>query len=71
MKSVLFGLAPIAGTLGGGLIYGTIGPRAMFLISTVVVATAGLIVMVAVPGRARRSAGEASAPAAEPVPVTP
>ncbi|TMC81227.1 MAG: MFS transporter [Chloroflexi bacterium] len=70
MKSVLFGLAPIAGSLGGGLIYGTLGPRAMFLISTVVVAAAGLIVVVAVPGRARRTAGEAVAPAAEPVPAT-
>ncbi|TME07266.1 MAG: MFS transporter [Chloroflexi bacterium] len=71
MKSVLFGLAPIAGSLGGGLIYGTMGPRAMFLISTVAVAAAGLMVVVAVPDRARRSAGEAKAPAAEPVPVTP
>src|SRR5438552_1739577 len=70
MKSVLFGLAPIAGSLGGGLIYGTLGPRAMFLISTVVVAAAGLIVVVAVPGPARRTAGEAVAPAAEPVPAT-
>ena len=70
MKSVLFGLAPIAGSLGGGLIYGTLGPRAMFLISTVVVAAAGLIVVVVVPGRARRTAGEAVAPAAEPVPAT-
>ena len=71
MKSVLFGLAPIAGSLGGGLIYGTIGPRAMFLISTVVVAAAGLIVMVALPGRARKSADEVVPTAAEPVPLTP
>src|SRR5438477_494063 len=70
MKSVLFGLAPIAGSLGGGLIYGTIGPRAMFLISTVVVAAAGLIVMVALPGRARKSADEVVPTAAEPVPLT-
>jgi len=71
MKSILFGLAPIAGSLGGGLIYGSIGPRAMFLASTVVVAAAGLIVVVAVPARKRRGAGDTVVPAAEPVPATP
>ncbi len=71
MKSILFGLAPIAGSLGGGLIYGSVGPRAMFLASTVVVAAAGLIVVVAVPARKRRGAADAVAPAAEPVPATP
>lgn len=71
MKSVLFGLAPVVGTFGGGLIYGTIGPRAMFLASTVVAAAAGVIVLVAVPARAQQNAGETVAPAPEPVPVTP
>jgi PPP family 3-phenylpropionic acid transporter len=71
MKSVLFGLAPVVGSFGGGLIYGTVGPRAMFLSSTVAAVAAGVIVLVAVPTRTQQNAGEAVAPAAEPVPVTP
>ncbi len=51
VKSVLFGLAPIMGSLGGGLVYGTIGPRAMFIASSVMVAAAGLIAVIAVPSR--------------------
>ena len=53
MKSVLFGLAPIAGSVGGGLIYGELGPRIMFLIATGIVGAAGLIVLIAVPARHR------------------
>jgi len=53
MKSVLFGLAPIAGSVGGGLVYGELGPRVMFLIATGVVGVAGLIALVAVPVRMR------------------
>jgi PPP family 3-phenylpropionic acid transporter len=49
VKAVMFGLAPIAGSLGGGLIYGSLGPRVMFLIATVVVAAAGVIAIFAVP----------------------
>jgi PPP family 3-phenylpropionic acid transporter len=71
VKSVTFGLAPIAGSLGGGLIYGTVGPRAMFLAATAVVGAAGLIALVAVPVQARRGAGGAVVPAAEPAPATP
>ena len=52
MKSVLFGLAPIAGAFGGGFVYGTFGSRTMFISSTVVAAAAAVIAMVAVPGRA-------------------
>jgi PPP family 3-phenylpropionic acid transporter len=54
VKSVLFGLAPILGALGGGLVYGAWGPRAMFFASTVVVGAAGLIAMFAVPGPSPR-----------------
>jgi PPP family 3-phenylpropionic acid transporter len=67
-KSVMFGLAPIIGALGGGIVYGTLGARVMFLASTVVVVAAGAIAMVAVPV-ARRAAEkppvaiEAAAPA--------
>ena len=70
VKSVTFGLAPVAGSFGGGLIYGTMGPRAMFLIATAVVAAAGLIAVVAVPSRASRSTDDQAA-AAEPATVTP
>jgi len=51
VKSVLFGAAPIIGALGGGVVYGSLGPRVMFLGSTLVVAAAGLIAVVAVPAR--------------------
>ncbi|HSS78586.1 MAG TPA: MFS transporter [Thermoanaerobaculia bacterium] len=71
VKSVTFGLAPIAGSLGGGLIYGTVGPRAMFLAATAVVGAAGLIALVAVPVQARRGAGGAVVPVAEPAQATP
>ena len=53
LKAVLFGVAPIAGALGGGIVYGALGPRVMFLASTVVVAAAGLLAVIAVPARKR------------------
>jgi PPP family 3-phenylpropionic acid transporter len=71
VKSITFGLAPVAGSFGGGLIYGTMGPRAMFLISTAVVAAAGVIAVVAVPSRAKRFTNDGAPAAAEPAPVTP
>lgn len=70
-KSVAFGLAPIAGTFAGGLVYGTFGARAMFLGSTFVVAAAGLVAVVAVPSSARRRAQEPVPAGPEPAPVTP
>src|SRR5579859_7376643 len=68
VKSTMFGLAPIVGALGGGFVYGALGPRLMFLASTVVVAAAGAIAMVAVPAATRAGeqpivVAEAAAPA--------
>ena len=54
VKAVGFGLAPIAGALGGGLIYGAIGSRAMFLAAAVVTAVAGGVALIALPGRTLR-----------------
>lgn len=51
VKAVLFGLAPIAGALGGGLVYGAFGSRAMFIASTVVAGAAAVIAIVSVPDR--------------------
>ena len=51
VKSVLFGVAPIAGALGGGLVYGSLGARVMFLAATLVVAAAGVVAVMAVPAR--------------------
>jgi MFS transporter, PPP family, 3-phenylpropionic acid transporter len=65
MKSVLFGVAPIIGALGGGLVYGSLGPRFMFLGATLLVAAAGAIAVIAVPGR-RRTGSEEPALAASP-----
>jgi PPP family 3-phenylpropionic acid transporter len=42
-KSVTFGLAPVAGALGGGLVYGPVSPRAMFLAAGLFAAFAGLV----------------------------
>lgn len=41
-KSVMFGLAPIAGTFGGGVIYAQFGPRPMFVASAAVMGAAWL-----------------------------
>jgi PPP family 3-phenylpropionic acid transporter len=70
VKSITFGLAPVAGSFGGGVIYGTLGPRAMFLTATVVVAAAGVIAVLALRAPVKRAFEEAL-PAAEPAPVTP
>ena len=56
MKSVLFGVAPILGALGGGIVYGALGARVMFLIATAVVGAAGLIALFALPVRTSRTA---------------
>ena len=53
VKSVTGGLAPVLGALGGGVIYGVIGPEAMFLIAGVVAAGAAVIALIAVPSRRR------------------
>jgi PPP family 3-phenylpropionic acid transporter len=52
LKSVLFGLAPIAGAFGGGVVYETFGSRPMFLVATALVAAAAVIAIVAVRSRA-------------------
>jgi PPP family 3-phenylpropionic acid transporter len=43
VKSVTFGLAPVVGALGGGLVYGHVSPRAMFLAAGLLAAFAGLV----------------------------
>ncbi len=55
-KSVLFGLAPIFGALGGGFLYSAAGPRVMFLASTALMVLAGVLVLMVVPVRERRPA---------------
>jgi len=71
MKSVLFGVAPILGSLGGGLVYEAFGARAMFLAATAVVGAAGLMALVAVPARTRSLTEEVAAPAPEVAPAVP
>ena len=68
VKSVLFGVAPILGLLGGGLVYGVLGPRTMFLMSAALAGAAGVIALVVVPAERHRgslSGGGAPAPTAE------
>jgi predicted MFS family arabinose efflux permease len=71
MKAVLFGVAPILGSLGGGLVYEAFGSRAMFLASTLVVAAAGVIALVAVPARTRPVVEQGPLPKAEVTPAIP
>jgi PPP family 3-phenylpropionic acid transporter len=42
-KAVAFGLAPVAGSLGGGFVYGAFGPTTFFLTAAVVTAAAALL----------------------------
>jgi PPP family 3-phenylpropionic acid transporter len=71
MKSVLFGVAPILGSLGGGLVYEAFGARVMFLAATAVVGAAGLMALVAVPARTRSLTEEVALPAPEVAPAVP
>ena len=74
VKAAMFGLAPVIGTLGGGLIYGAFGSRAMFLATTIGAGVAALVALIALPapnprGRLRGQVGDGvlateSAPAA-------
>ena len=48
VKSVMFGLAPIAGALAGGIVYQTLGARVMFLGSIAVVGAAAVIAVTVV-----------------------
>src|SRR5262249_46616682 len=48
VKTTMFGLAPIAGTLGGGLVYESLGPTTLFVASALVVAAAGVVGLTAV-----------------------
>jgi MFS transporter, PPP family, 3-phenylpropionic acid transporter len=72
MKSVLFGVAPILGALGGGFVYDLFGARVMFLGSTFFVIGAGLLALLVVPTPAKGPAVEAAAPPApEPAAAAP
>jgi PPP family 3-phenylpropionic acid transporter len=48
-KAVAFGLAPVAGTAAGGVVYGYLGPRELFLVSAAAALAGGLITWLAVP----------------------
>lgn len=48
-KAVSFGLAPVAGTALGGLVYAYLGPRELFLVSAAAAVAGGLVVWIAVP----------------------
>jgi MFS transporter, PPP family, 3-phenylpropionic acid transporter len=50
-KAVAFGLAPILGSLGGGLVYGYFGPAPFFLAAAAVTASAALVAYRARGGR--------------------
>lgn len=61
VKSVSFGLAPIAGALGGGLVYGAIGSRAMFLAAAAITVVAGFVALFALPARKLGDSSRAAA----------
>ena len=62
VKSTMFGLAPIVGTLGGGIVYETLGPSTLFLASAVLAAAAAAVALTVV---ARRRAVIATSTEAE------
>ena len=53
VKAVTNGLAPTLGALGGGFVYGVIGPGAMFITAAAVAAGAGVVALIALPGHRR------------------
>ncbi len=63
MKSVLFGVAPIVGALGGGVVYEALGARVMFLGATTIVGAAGLIALLVRPRPAPLTTATEAAPA--------
>jgi len=63
MKSVLFGVAPILGALGGGVVYQALGARVMFLGATAIVGAAGLIALLVRPQPGPQTAANEAAPA--------
>lgn len=63
MKSVLFGVAPVVGALGGGIVYQALGARVMFLGATAIVGAAGLIALLARPQPGPRKTATEAAPA--------
>ena len=71
MKSVMFGVAPFLGAVGGGLVYGAFGSRTMFLASSVLVTAAAATALFFVPSPAREKIEEAALPAPEVSPATP
>jgi len=62
VKSTMFGLAPIVGTLGGGFVFSAIGPATLFVASGVLAAAAAVVGLTAV---ARRSVAIESPPLVE------
>ena len=71
MKSVLFGVAPILGAVGGGMVYGAFGSRAMFLASSVLVTAAALTALFVVPSPVPSRIEQPTLPAPEVSPATP
>jgi MFS transporter, PPP family, 3-phenylpropionic acid transporter len=71
MKSVMFGVAPVLGAVGGGLVYGTYGARTMFLASSILVTAAAATALLFMPSPGRERVGEAVLPTPEVSPATP
>ena len=70
VKSVVFGLAPIAGNFGGGFVYNAFGPGLMFVGAALIAGVAGLGAL-ATPNamRAQRDEQAAPAPSSSPLPA--
>jgi len=68
MKSVLFGVAPILGAVGGGIVFDTFGSRAMFLAASVLVTAAAVTALFVVPSPAAPRPRESAKPAPEVLP---
>jgi len=71
MKSVMFGVAPIVGAIGGGIVYETLGSSVMFLASSTLVVAAGVLAVFVVPTPIAAPVKDAVVLTPGPAPVTP
>lgn len=66
VKGTMFGLAPVAGTLGGGFVYGVFGPTTLFVGSALLAGAAAIVGLTAV---SRKRALTLLVEESEPVPA--
>ncbi len=69
VKSTMFGLAPIVGTLGGGIVYMKLGPATLFIASAVLALAAGAVGATVTRRTPAAQPASVATPEAEPAPA--